>query len=128
VLDVAGGTGHLARAYAAAARCAIVLDLTEEMLRIGIRQARAEGLDNVLFERGDASAMAYLDGSFDLVISRFAVHHFRQPGRPLSEMARVCRPGGRVAIIDLVASDPLLADDLNARERLRDPSHATALL
>lgn len=127
VLDVAGGTGHMARAYADAAAVAVVLDLTPEMLATGLREAAAAGLANVVFVLGDAAQMPFLDESFDLVISRFAVHHFAQPERQIAEMARVCRPGGRVAIIDMVAADEALAAEHDRLERLRDPSHARAL-
>jgi ubiquinone/menaquinone biosynthesis C-methylase UbiE len=127
VLDVAGGTGHLARALATGVRQVVVLDLTAAMLEEGKRQAEALKLPNVLFERGDAAAMPYLDHSFDLVVSRFAVHHFESPAVQLREMARVCRPGGKVAVVDLVTVDPAQADDHNRLERLRDPSHARAL-
>lgn len=127
VLDVAGGTGHVARAFAEHVRCASVLDLTAEMLAVGKREVDAAGADNVIFQQGKADDMPFLDGSFDLVVSRFAVHHFDQPGAVLSEMARVCRPGGRVGIMDIVVAEPEHADAYNHRERLRDPSHTRAL-
>lgn len=127
VLDVAGGTGHVARAFADEVALAVVLDLTREMLETGRRAARAAGQRNVLFVAGDAARMPFLDGSFDLVISRFAVHHFEHPARQLGEMARVCRPGGRVAIVDLVAGDEALAPEQNRLEGMRDPSHVRAL-
>jgi len=127
VLDVAGGTGHVARACAERARCAVVLDLTAEMLEVGKGEVDAAGVHNVIFQRGEASAMPFLDRSFDLVISRFAVHHFPDPATALAEMRRVCQPGGRVAIMDLVVGEPDHADSYNHRERLRDPSHTRAL-
>lgn len=127
VLDVAGGTGHLARAYAPTAAVAIVLDITEEMLGIGRREAAAGALRNVVYVLGDAARMPFVDESFDLVVSRFAVHHFDRPARQIGEMVRVCRPGGRVAIIDLVAADPALADRADRLETMRDPSHTHAL-
>jgi ubiquinone/menaquinone biosynthesis C-methylase UbiE len=127
VLDVAGGTGHVARAYADTAAFAIVLDLTREMLAAGKQEAEAADLDNVLFVLGDAARMPFLDHSFDLVVSRFAVHHFSQPAEQLGEMARVCRQGGRVAIVDLIAADGSLAAKQNELERTRDPSHTRAL-
>ncbi|HSR94206.1 MAG TPA: methyltransferase domain-containing protein [Solirubrobacterales bacterium] len=127
VLDVAGGTGHVARAYAEQALCATVLDLTAEMLAVGKREVDAAGVRNVLFQLGEASAMPFLDGSFDLAISRFAVHHFPDPAAVLAEMTRVCRPEGRVAIVDMVVAEPEHADAYNHRERLRDPSHTRAL-
>jgi ubiquinone/menaquinone biosynthesis C-methylase UbiE len=127
VLDVAGGTGHMARAYAGDSAVAIVLDLTEAMLVTGQRQAQASGQGNVVFLRGDAARMGFVDDSFDLVVSRFAVHHFVRPREQIGEMVRVCRPGGRVAIIDLVAGDPALAARHDRLERMRDPSHTRAL-
>jgi ubiquinone/menaquinone biosynthesis C-methylase UbiE len=127
VLDVAAGAGHLARAIAARARYVIALDLTPEMLATGKAAADAEGISNIVFERGDAAALPYLDDSFEAVVSRFAVHHFADPRAQLAEMVRVCRPGGSVSVIDLVAADPALADRHNELERLRDPSHTTAL-
>jgi ubiquinone/menaquinone biosynthesis C-methylase UbiE len=41
--------------------------------------------------------MGFVDDSFDLVASRFAVHHFERPEEQIGEMVRVCRAGGRVA-------------------------------
>ncbi len=127
VLDVAGGTGHVARAYAEQSLFATVLDLTAEMLAVGKREVDAAGVGNVVFQLGEADAMPFLPGSFDLVVSRFAVHHFDDPAAPLAEMTRVCRPGGRVAIFDMVVAEPERADEYNHRERLRDPSHTRAL-
>jgi SAM-dependent methyltransferase len=127
VLDVAGGTGHVARAYAESAALAVVFDLTREMLAAGRRETEAVDLRNVLFVLGDAARMPFLDESFDLVASRFAVHHFAQPADQIGEMARVCRRGGRVAIVDLIAADEPLAAKQNVLERLRDPSHTRAL-
>jgi SAM-dependent methyltransferase len=127
VLDVAGGTGRMARAYAPDASLAVVLDLTPQMLTTGGREARNAGLSNVLFVRGDAAEMPFLDRTFDLVLSRFAVHHFPEPTRQIDEMTRVCRPGGRVAIIDLVAAEESLAAEHDRIERLRDPSHTRGL-
>lgn len=127
VLDVAGGTGHMARAYANTSAVAVVLDLTEAMLVTGQRQAQVAGQSNVVFVRGDAAGMAFIDDSFDLVVNRFAVHHFERPEDQVGEMVRVCRAGGRVAIIDLVAADPALAAEHDRLERMRDPSHTRAL-
>ena len=127
VLDVAGGTGIVARAFASTAAQAVVIDLTRAMLETGKREADAAGVRNVLFLEGDAAALPFLDESFDLVTCRFAVHHFEHPARQLAEMARVCRAGGRVAIVDLVAFDEALAAEHDRLERLRDPSHTRAL-
>jgi SAM-dependent methyltransferase len=66
--------------------------------------------------------------SFSLVTSRFAFHHFQRPAAVLAEMFRVCAPGGRVLVADMIASeDAAAAAAFNAVEALRDPSHVRAL-
>jgi ubiquinone/menaquinone biosynthesis C-methylase UbiE len=128
VLDVAAGTGHLSRAMAPHVARVVAVDLTPEMLAEGRREAARQGLTNVVFEPGMAEHLPYDEGAFDLVVSRFALHHFAEARRPLQEMARVCRRGSRVAIIDLVSpDDPAVAATYNHLERLRDPSHTRAL-
>lgn len=128
VLDVAAGTGHAARRLATTARAVVALDATAAMLTHGRAQAAAEGRDNVVFMRGDAATLPFLDASFDVVVSRFAAHHFERPETVVAEMARCTRPGGHVALVDLVAdADPAIAQEQNRLERLRDPSHTRML-
>src|SRR5688572_28625776 len=91
VLDVAAGTGHVARALAASVRAVIAVDATEAMLAAGKAEADRAGLRNVVFQRGDAAALPFADGSFDIVLSRFALHHFEQPAVQVREMARCLR-------------------------------------
>jgi SAM-dependent methyltransferase len=128
VLDVAAGTGHLSRAIAPHVTRVMALDLTPEMLAQGRREAAQQGLANVVFEQGEAETLPYPSAAFDLVVTRFSLHHFADPRRPLQEMVRVCRPGGKVAVIDMVSpADPPVAETYNRLERLRDPSHTWAL-
>lgn len=128
VLDVAAGTGHAARQLAPAARAVVALDATAAMLARGQAQAVADGLRNVVFVRGDAAALPFLDGSFDLVVCRFAAHHFERPAAVVAEMARSVRPDGHVALVDLIAdADPTVAAAQNRLERLRDRSHTRML-
>lgn len=128
VLDVATGTGHLGRALARHVRHVAAIDLTEAMLAEGRAAAAAAGLDNIEFLQGTAEALPFPDGRFDLVTARLAIHHFADPPVQVAEMARVAAPGGRVALVDLVApEDAGLAETYNRLERLRDPSHVRAL-
>jgi ubiquinone/menaquinone biosynthesis C-methylase UbiE len=128
VLDVAAGTGHVARALAPAVRVVVALDATPAMLAAGKAQADRAGLPNVLFQRGDAAALPFPDGSFDVVVSRFSLHHFEQPAVQLGEMARCLRPGGTFGLGDLLAdADPAIAAAQDRLERLRDPSHTRML-
>jgi ubiquinone/menaquinone biosynthesis C-methylase UbiE len=128
LLDVAAGTGHVARALAPSVRCAVALDATEAMLRQGKAAADRDGLRNVIFLRADATALPFPDASFDVIVARYAVHHFASPEGPLAEMIRCLRPGGRIAVADIVADpDPTVAAAQNHLERLRDPSHTGML-
>ena len=86
VLDVATGTGSLARALSPHVQRVVGLDATPEMLQAGEKQAQAEGLQNVVFEEGDAGEMPYPDDFFDLVTNRIAMHHFQHPLGPAQEM------------------------------------------
>jgi ubiquinone/menaquinone biosynthesis C-methylase UbiE len=128
VLDVAAGTGHVARAFAPRVRAVVAVDTVAAMLEKGRVEARRAGLRSLVFMQADAAALPFLDGSFDVVVSRFAVHHFEDPEVQMAEMRRCLRPGGRLAIADLVADpDPTVAEEQNRLERLRDPSHARML-
>jgi SAM-dependent methyltransferase len=127
VLDVAGGTGHLARHLAGRTAFAVVADLTTAMLEEGARATAAAGTRNVVFVEGDATALGFAGGQFDVVVSRFAWHHLDDVARAAAEMARVCRPGGTVAVMDLASEPGAVGERHNALERLRDPSHTRAL-
>jgi ubiquinone/menaquinone biosynthesis C-methylase UbiE len=123
VLDVAGGAGHVGRHLADSAAFAIVVDLTREMLQAGVNA----GSRNTVFVEGDATALPFADGQFDVVVCRFAFHHIDEPARAAAEMARVARAGGTVAVIDMVSQPGAAGERHNELERLRDPSHTRAL-
>jgi SAM-dependent methyltransferase len=119
ILDVAGGTGALGRHLVRSAASCVVLDLVPEMLARGA----AHGRRDMLYVEGDATAMPFASSQFDLLVSRFAVHHFDDPAAVFHEMARVGVPGARVVVVDMVDGGARH----NELERLRDPSHTSAL-
>src|SRR2546428_11773439 len=128
VLDVACGPGLVVCAFAAVVRHATGIDVTPAMIERGRALAAEKGLANVAWQVGDVLPLPYADGAFSLVVSRFAFHHFPEPRAVLAEMKRVCAPGGRVALVDVAASeDPAKAAALNRMEKLRNPSHVRAL-
>jgi SAM-dependent methyltransferase len=91
------------------------------------RHLTEKGAQNVVFRRGDAEAMPFAGGEFDVVTARFAPHHFPVPGQFASEVARVIRPGGRLVMFDnMVPEDDDLDAFMNRFERWRDPSHFRA--
>jgi SAM-dependent methyltransferase len=128
VLDVACGAGHVAEQIAPHVRQVVGVDLTAALLEIGAERLRDAGITNVLLQEGNAAELAFVDASFDLVVCRGALHHMPRCEQALAEMARVCRPGGRVVASDMVAPAPDVReafDDLHLRT---DPSHAGVLL
>jgi ubiquinone/menaquinone biosynthesis C-methylase UbiE len=123
LLDVAGGTGIVSRALANRVASAVVVDNTPAMIDEGRRHTAAEGLHNLEFVRGEVANLPFADLAFTLVFARFALHHLTDPRPDLAEMVRVCRPGGRVVVMDLASTDPRIAERQDGIEQLRDPSH-----
>jgi ubiquinone/menaquinone biosynthesis C-methylase UbiE len=128
VLDVATGPGYIAEAFAKAAREAVGVDLTPAMLAIGEARRVERGIANLSFRSGDVQQLPYEAGEFDVVVCRFAFHHFEEPGKVLSEMARVCRKNGTVLVEDMIGSEhPERLAYQDRFEKLRDPSHTNTL-
>lgn len=128
VLDVAAGTGILSRAMAPHVGEVVAIDITPQMLAQARLETSKNNLHNISIEQGNAEKLPYVSDSFDLVVSRLAIHHFELPIVPLREMVRVCKPGHRIGIIDLLSpEDERVAEVYNDLERLRDPSHVAAL-
>lgn len=97
VLDVAAGNGN---ATLAAARrgCAVTsTDYVGSLLERGAERARAERFE-VKFQIADVEALPFDDASFDAVLSTFGVMFAPDHARAAAEMARVCRPGGRIGM------------------------------
>ena len=128
VLDVACGAAHASEVAAPHVRQVVGIDLTPALLAIGAERLHAAGIANVLLQEGHAAALPFVDASFDLVFCRTALHHFPDPERCVAEMARVCRPGGRVVVSDMIAPSAQVRDAFDDLHRRIDPSHARALL
>jgi ubiquinone/menaquinone biosynthesis C-methylase UbiE len=97
VLDVAAGNGN---ATLAAARrwCDVVsTDYVGALLERGQARASAEGLA-VQFEEADAENLPFADASFDVVLSTFGVMFTPDQQRAANELARVCKPGGKIGL------------------------------
>lgn len=97
VLDVATGSGNTA--LAAARRFADVtgVDYVPVLLDRGRERAEAERLP-VAFQEGDAEALAFPDASFDVVLSTFGAMFAPHQEQTAAELARVCRPGGKIGM------------------------------
>lgn len=128
VLDVACGAAHATEPVAPRVREVVGIDLTAALLRIGAQRLRDNGIGNVLLQEADAESLPFVDESFDIVFCRAALHHFADPIRAVSEMTRVCRTGGRVVLVDVVAPAPDVRERYDHVHRLVDPSHVRAFL
>lgn len=126
-LDVSTGGGHTALALAPHVARITASDLTPRMLAAARRHLGAQGVTNADYVIADAEQLPFLDASFDLVTVRIAPHHYADARRAIGEMARVLVRGGRLVVIDNIASDdPQLDEYANRWERWRDPSHVRA--
>ena len=120
VLDLGSGAGF--DAFLAASRVGptgrvIGVDITPEMVARATANAKRAGITNAEFRLGDIEALPIEDASVDLVISNCVINLTPDKGQVFREIARVLKPGGRVAISDLVL-DGLLP------QRLRDDPDA----
>jgi len=97
VLDVAAGNGNATLAAARRGCRVTSTDYVGALLDRGKERARAERLD-VNFEVADAEALPFTDASFDAVLSTFGVMFSPDQVKAAEELARVCRPGGRIGL------------------------------
>ena len=98
VLDVACGTGNTTLMARARGATVTGLDLTPELLAIAQKRAAAEGYDDILWKEGDAENLPFPDGAFDVVVSSCGLMFAPDQKKVASEVARVTKRGGRIAI------------------------------
>ncbi len=126
-LDIATGTGEFARALAPHVGSVIGLDAADAMLGKGKEFVRKAGTPNIMFRKGVVQDLPFEAESFDIVSSRYAFHHFADPKPVIAEMARVCKTGGHVIVVDIVVPDESTAAEYNYYEWLCDQSHTRCL-
>lgn len=97
VLDVATGTGWTARRVATRGAQVVGVDIAADLLDAARGFARAAGLD-IEFRLADAERLPFSDGEFDAAISTCGVMFVGKPEAAAAELARVVRPGGRLAL------------------------------
>jgi SAM-dependent methyltransferase len=118
VLDLGSGGGIdviLSANRVGATGVAYGLDMTDEMLALARRNARAAGVTNVHFLKGVIEQIPLPAGSVDVVISNCVINLSTDKDAVLSEIARVLRPGGRIGISDVVAENHLSPQQRAAR-------------
>jgi ubiquinone/menaquinone biosynthesis C-methylase UbiE len=101
-IDVGCGDGMLACALAA--RCAAVTGIDRDALMITLARDRAHTVANATFLEGDFMAHPFGDESVDFACANTSVHHMGSADA-IAKMARVVRPGGRLVVVGLAATD-----------------------
>ena len=124
VLDVACGNGNAALA-AARRFCQVTgIDYVPALLERARQRAEAEGLE-VAFQEADAEALPFSDASFDVVLSTCGAMFAPDQERTAAELLRVCRPGGRVGMVNWT---PDLKAEMVATARRFDVSDDATLV
>lgn len=135
VLDVACGTGGVALRAARAGAEVVGVDISADQLAKARDAAAQEGLQ-IRFDEGDAQQLPYGDAEFDAVGSAFGAIFAPDHRRTAAELARVCRPGGRLALTAWPKDEwsdtharagRVFVEDVDAREWAQ-PEHVHALL
>ena len=127
VLDVATGTGLVARELVGSGRAATVvgLDPSEGMLRQSVHRANGRSIVHVL---GRAEELPFADGTFDALTVTYLLRYVDDPAATLRELARVVRPGGVIASLEFgVPPNPLWRASWWAYTRLLMPAIGLAV-
>lgn len=103
MLDIGCGAGQITIPAARTGVQATGVDIATNSLEQARARAAAEGL-KVQFDEGDAEQLLYPDASFDTVVSVVGAMFAPRPERVAAEMVRVCRPGGRIMMVNWTAS------------------------
>lgn len=102
ILDVATGTGDLAIVSSKAKPEKIIgIDISEEMLKVGIEKVKKKGLQNIIeLKVADSEDLPFEDHSFDLAMVAFGVRNFEDLKKGLSEIKRVLKKDGLLIILE----------------------------
>jgi demethylmenaquinone methyltransferase/2-methoxy-6-polyprenyl-1,4-benzoquinol methylase len=103
LVDVCAGTGDIVlEALAREPRLsqAVAIDFSHEMLRRGRRKLQRAAPGRAMVVRGDATSLPLPDGCADAAAMAFGIRNVQQPERACAELARVLRPGGRLAVLE----------------------------
>jgi phosphatidylethanolamine/phosphatidyl-N-methylethanolamine N-methyltransferase len=105
ILEVGVGTGLSLPAYKRSLNI-VGIDLSPEMLEKARERVAEEHLDNVTgLHEMDASELKFADGSFDTVVAMYVMTVVPDPEKVMRELARVCRPGGEVMLVNHFSAD-----------------------
>lgn len=108
ILDVATGTGDLALLIEKKLnpKKIVGIDISEGMMDIGRKKVKKKGLENTIsFAKENCENLSYSNSSFDAITVAFGIRNFANLDQGLSEMYRVLKPGGQLAILELTSPE-----------------------
>ncbi len=123
VCDIASGAGHMGLGFAGIASQIVAVDPAPNMLAQVQRLAKERNITVETIE-AFAESIPLASATFDLVTCRLAAHHFSDLPKAMTEMVRLTKLGGYIAIIDMEGNENPILDTLNHEiEVLHDPTH-----
>lgn len=125
ILDIGTGKGYLAFALAEAYPQSLVygIDIARGIMKENRERAQSSGISNLIFQTFDGLTYPFEGGTFDLIVSRYAFHHFPDPGNAARQMYRLLLPGGKVLISDPVRAEEDRQGIMDRFMRLKQDGH-----